>query len=136
MSRLIEEFSHKKDFYYEKGASEEQIKEAEKKLGLKFADDYKDYLQQYGAVSCGGHELTGFSAEAELDVVSVTIAQRKKNPNINEAYYAIEETHMDGIVIWQTKSGEVFQSEYKGTPTKIHNSLTEYVATFENADDK
>ena len=108
------------------------IKQAEVALGLKFADDYKEYLQQFGAVSCGGHELTGFSEDANLDVVKVTVKNRESNPNVKMPLYVVEETHIDGIVIWQSESGEVFKAEYKDTPVKIFESFTEYVSTFEN----
>ena len=111
MSRIIEEFSKKSNFYSEKGASDEMIKQAEVALGLKFADDYKEYLQQFGAVSCGGHELTGFSEDANLDVVKVTVKNRESNPNVKMPLYVVEETHIDGIVIWQSESGEVFKAE-------------------------
>ena len=132
MSRIIEEFSKKSNFYSEKGASDEMIKQAEVALGLKFADDYKEYLQQFGAVSCGGHELTGFSEDANLEVVKVTVKNRESNPNVKMPLYVVEETHIDGIVIWQSESGEVFKAEYKDTPVKIFESFTEYVSTFEN----
>lgn len=46
--------------------------------------------------------------------------------------YVVEETHIDGIVIWQSESGEVFKAEYKDTPVKKFESFTEYVSTFEN----
>ncbi len=130
MNSIIEELKRKSDFFCEKGASEEEIKHAEGVLGLSFADEYKEYLQQYGSVSCGGHELTGVSADECLDVVRVTIKNLQHNPNIKIPLYVVEETHIDGIVIWQASSGEIFQSEYKEAPQKIYDSLIKYVATF------
>lgn len=132
MKSIIEAFKQKSNFYCEKGASAEEIGKAEKALGLKFADDYKDYLRQFGSVSCGGHELTGFSEEESLDVVRVTLENIKKNPKVNMPLYVVEETHIDGIVIWQAPSGEIFQSEYKEVPQKIYESLVDYVSTFED----
>lgn len=130
MSKLSEVLEHQIDFYSESGASTEEVEEAESKLGIKFAIDYKEYLQLYGSVSCAGHELTGISADVNLDVVSVTLRNYKKNPCIEDGFYVIEETHVDGIVIWQTCSGEIFQSEYKDKPVKIYDSLLEYIHTF------
>lgn len=132
MSSIIKEFKQKTDFYSEKGASEDTISDAEKALKIQFAPEYKEYLREFGSVSCGGHELTGISADENLDVVGVTKHNLEKNPNIKMPLYVIEETHVDGIVIWQSHTGEVFQSEYKGTPVKIFQSLTDYVATFTN----
>ena len=132
MSRIIEEFSKKSNFYSEKGASVEMITKAEEALGLRFANDYKEYLQQFGSVSCGGHELTGFSEDANLDVVKVTLKNLEKNPNVKIPLYVVEETHIDGIVIWQSESGAIFKTEYKESPERIFKSFTEYVSTFEN----
>lgn len=135
MKLNIEEYKKKRDFYCETGATSEQIENAETELGLRFAEEYKEYLQQFGAVSCGGHELTGFSADENLDVVHVTVNNLKRNPNISKPFYVIEETHIDGIVIWQTETGEIYKTEYKGSPQKIFESLAEYITTFEELPD-
>lgn len=132
MSTIILELNKKSNLYCENGATIEMIVKAENDLGLKFANDYKEYLQQFGSVSCGGHELTGISKDAELDVVKVTLKNLEKNQNVKLPLYVIEETHIDGIVIWQSESGEIFKAEYKEAPEKIFESLTEYVTTFEN----
>ncbi len=131
MSLLIEKLKQINDFYCEKGVSEEEIKTAENMLGLVFPDEYKEYLQKYGSVSCGGHDLTGLSVDKTIDVVYVTLYNRQKNPNAKKSLYVVEETHIDGIVIWQASTGEIFQSEYKGVPRKIYKSLMEYISTFE-----
>ena len=132
MSTIIEELQKKRDFYYENGASIEEIKKAEEILNCRFANDYKEYLQQFGTVSCGGHEMTGLSADAELDVVKVTLRNLMKNQKVSPSLYVVEETHMDGIVIWQAASGEIFKTEYNEVPEKVYESLMEYVSTFEN----
>ena len=131
MSAIIEELKKKSSFYCEKGASIEEIEAAEKALGLRFSDEYREYLQLYGAVSCGGHELTGLSEDVNLNVVNVTAVNRDKNPHVNESLYVIEETHIDGIVIWQDESGIIYQAEYQAVPEKLYNSLTEFVDSFE-----
>lgn len=135
MSSIIDELKMKSNFYCEVGASTEEIKKAEETLGLRFADDYIEYLQQFGAVSCGGHDLTGFSKDSELDVVKVTLKNIKKNQKVSLPLYVVEETHLDGVVIWQLGSGEVFRTEYKEAPEKIFDSLAEYVSTFENKEE-
>lgn len=134
MSTIIEELIKKSIFYCEQGASAEMIEKAEDALGLKFADDYKDYLQKFGSESCGGHELTGISEDMELDVVSATEKNFEKNPNVTIPLYVIEETHIDGIVIWQSASGEIYETGYMEAPERIFDSLTEYAATFEDRD--
>ena len=135
MSTIIDELKKKSNFYCEKGASIDMIEKAERALGLKFDDDYKTYLQQFGSVSCGGHELTGISMDIELDVVKVTLKNLENNKNVKDSLYVIEETHIDGIVIWQSENGMVFKTEYKESPQILFKSLMEYVSSFENNED-
>ena len=78
--------------------------------------------------------MTGFSEDEYLDVVNVTLTNRKKNPNLTQSLYVIEEAHIDDIVIWQSSSGDIFQTQYQGSPKKVFASLVEYVSTFENRD--
>ena len=135
MSTIVDVLKGKSDFYCEKGASEEEIKCSENALGMKFADDYKEYLQHCGSASCGGHELTGISSDVNLNVVPITKQNLQKNPSIKAQLYVVEETHIDGVVIWQASTGEIFQSEYKEAPIKIFDTLKEYVSTFSSSGD-
>lgn len=126
MSELIEVMRGIPNFYSEKGASAIQIEQAEKALGLNFSLDFKECLHEFGAVSVGGHELTGFSADKNLDVVEVTQKNWQK-PNVRKNLYVIEEAHIDGIVIWQDADGVVYKTTPNSTPKKIANSLLEYI---------
>ncbi len=107
----------------------EKINEAEKKLGLVFAEDYKQYISTYGIASFGSHELTGICSSKRLNVVSVT-NKYKAEKNIFDNLYVIEDIGIDGIVIWQSSTGEIFQSEYDFELKKIFNSLAEYVEAY------
>lgn len=127
MSNLFEKIRCKPDFYAETGATVSQIEQAEKSLGLSFALDYKEYLYEFGAVSFGGHELTGFSTDINLDVVEVTKKNWGKH-NVGKNLYVIEEAHIDGIVTWQNEVGYVYQTSPSSLPVKIANSLFEYIS--------
>ena len=127
MSKFIEEIKSKPNFYAEKGTSPLQIEQAELSLGLNFAIDFKECLREFGAISVDGHELTGFSADKNLDVVEVTQKNRKKH-NVGNSLYVIEETHIDGIVIWQDGKGDVYETTPNSKPQKIANSLIDFVS--------
>ncbi len=127
MSKFIEEIKSKPNFYAEKGTSPLQIEQAELSLGLNFAIDFKECLREFGAISVDGHELTGFSADKNLDVVEVTQKNRKKH-NVGNSLYVIEETHIDGIVIWQDGKGDVYETTPNSKPQKIANSLIEFIS--------
>lgn len=127
LSKLIEEIKSKPNFYAEKGASALQIEQAELSLGLNFAPDFKECLREFGAISVDGHELTGFSADKNLDVVEVTQNNRKKY-NVRNNLYVIEEAHIDGIIIWQDDEGNVYETIRGSKPQKIAKSLIEFVS--------
>lgn len=127
LSKLIEEIKSIPNFYAEKGASALQIKQAELSLGLNFALDFKECLREFGSVSVDGHELTGFSADKNLDVVEITLNNRKKH-NVGNNLYVIEETHIDEIVIWQDSDGTVYETTPYSKPQEIAKSLIEFVS--------
>lgn len=104
-----------------------EIESAEQKLNLKFNDDYKECLIQFGQFSIYGHEFIGITKTSRLDIVEVTKDERSKNNYVSQDLYVIEQTHFDDIVIWQNQCGEIFQSSPLTTIQKIANSLLEYI---------
>ena len=109
------------------GPSEEQIAQAERALSLRFAVDYRQYVRAFGAVSAAGHELTGICASRRLNVVEVTLSARAVQPAVPQDWYVLEEANIDGIVIWQSSAGEVFQTQPGAEPVKLAASICEYL---------
>lgn len=109
------------------GRTEEIILKAESSLGVVFAQDYRQYLSMIGLACFDGHEFTGLTDISRLDVVTVTKEQRVINSNIPTDWYVIEETNVDGIIIWQNKSGYVYRTFPTSLPVKIASSLLEYI---------
>lgn len=108
-------------------ASSDAVIEAEQSLGLQFAPDYKAYVQQFGAISGCGIELTGVTTSRRLNVVAVTKKNRAMNSNISPDMYVIEEMAADGLLILQDASGAVYAAAPLGKPHKVFDSLTAYV---------
>ena len=127
MADFINILSSLPDFHALAGASEEQIAQAERALSLRFADDYRQYVRAFGAVSAAGHELTGICASKRLNVVEVTLSARGAQPAIPQDWYVLEEANIDGIVIWQSSAGEVFQTQPGAEPVKLAASIREYL---------
>ena len=127
MENIIDMLKAKDDFYSLKGVTEEEIRAAEQALGLMFAKDYRAYLQAFGLTSFQGHELTGIIKSPRLSVVVQTVAERNNNPHISDDMYVIEKANIDGIVIWQENTGEIFETIYDSVPTLICKSFSEYI---------
>ena len=94
---------------------------------MRFADDYRNYIKQFGCMVIGSREFTGISLQENYNVVSITTAQRRNNKDISKNWYVLEQLNIDGIVIWQSSDGEVFQTYPNSNPEKIANSLSEYI---------
>lgn len=131
MKSFVEIISEFEDFTHIKGADEKDISAAEKALNIKFAKDYREYLNKYGVASFDGHELTGITSSKRLNVVNVTLEQRELFRDFckeTKSCYVVEEANIDGIVIWQAESGEIYECAPNIKAKKIYNSLSEYVS--------
>lgn len=107
--------------------TEQDIDNAEKTLGLSFAEEYRIYTRKFGAISANGIELTGVVTAPRLNVVNVTTSERKLNPNIPKDMYVVENTGIDETLMLQNVQGEIFSISPNSKPTKIFNNLAEYL---------
>lgn len=126
MENIVSVLKQKEGFFSRIPASNEKIEEAERILKLKFAPEYRDYLSAFGAASFCGYELTGLCKIPQLNVVTVTL-EEKKYHEVPAAWYVIEQAHIDDIVVWQNEAGEIFQTGSGAGYTKIYGSLREYI---------
>ena len=111
-----------------KPATEKQISDAENQLGLKFANEYKEYLAKFGAIMADGIELSGIAKSEHRNVVSLTQQERELNPTVPHNMYVVENLGIDGIIIWQDEKGVIYQSTPNTEPAKIANSLAKYIS--------
>lgn len=108
-------------------ASGTQITDAELQLRVSFADEYKDYLSAFGAIIADGIELTGIAKSEYRNVVELTKKEWELNPRVPHTMYVVENTCIDGIIIWQDTNGTVYQTSPNTDPKKIAQSLEEYI---------
>jgi len=126
VNAILDVLRNAPDFIRGKGCGNVAISDAEQALGIRFAPDYRAYLQKIGLACFDGHELTGICKAFRLNVVDVTLDERKQCPDA-AGWYVVEQANVDGIVIWQAPSGEIYQTMPGVSARKICNSLTEYV---------
>lgn len=112
-----------------KPATDKEIENAEIAICVHFSEEYKKFLAEFGAISAKGIELTGIIDADYLNVVSVTQRMRKICPNVPSSLYVVEDTAIDGIVIWQNAKGEIFRTSPFKEPIKLADSLAEYINT-------
>ncbi len=128
MKKFTELLKEKNNFVSLLGAPPEQIREAEELLETCFAQDYREYVAEFGAASFDEHELTGICTPARLNVVCVTQRARMENPFVPQAYYVIEEENIDGMLIWQNPHGGIYCTMTTGQIEKIAENMTEYLS--------
>ena len=126
MNRFINVLKNSDDLDTLKGASADQITEAEIQLNVFFSDEYREYLEMFGIASANGHEFTGICNSPRLNVVEVTCAARKHMPSVPKGFYVVERTGIDGIIIWQDVSGTVLMTQPQKPASVLYRSLAEY----------
>lgn len=124
--KIAELLKEKKNYCSLGPVSESEIVDAENKLGVKFSKEYTEIIKEFGVFSCSGHELTGICNSKRLNVVDVTLAEREINPYASDLY-VIETANIDSIVIWQSCDGGIYCTKDDSKPTKICESLIEYL---------
>lgn len=112
--------------FYGLGSEKAVIEEAETTLSLSFSSEFKTYLVELGVAAVNGHELTGISESKRLNVAIVTLREKDFN-DVPDDFYVVEEAGIDGIVIWQNSSGEVFATQPGSEIAKLNDSLLEYI---------
>ncbi|MBR2835967.1 MAG: SMI1/KNR4 family protein [Coriobacteriales bacterium] len=127
MNNLTSIMKELPDFYALNAAKPESIEAAERRLDVVFSDEYRSYIKEYGVVSVNGHELTGICSHSRLNVVDVTLQERSLNPLVPQQYYVIENSCMDGIIVWQDQTGTVYQTAPNSEPIKLCDSLLDYI---------
>ena len=123
---IVKLMQNQPELYIMAGASEEEIIQAETALGLCFAADYRKYTAAFGAASLATHELTGVCKAKRVNVVDVTIYERSK-ATVPGNWYVLEQTNIDGIVVWQSSTGEIYRVYSNGVNEKISETLVEYL---------
>lgn len=129
MTDVITTLKNVPDYIGGNGRKEEEIKAIEEKLGLVFSSDYRLYLKEIGLACYSGHELTGICKDKRLNVMDITL-EEKTTKEIPADWYVIEQTNIDGIVIWQVSTGEIYQTNFDGKAEKLCESLKEYIENF------
>lgn len=127
MSRIIDAINKLNDVAGLVPATKAEIINAERELGLHFDDEYKEVLENFGAVMSDNIELIGISSSKRLDVVNVTKREKQLNLEISDNMYVIENIGVDGALMLQSVDGEIFITKPGLKPIKKFDSLSSFV---------
>lgn len=127
MGNIAEVIRNLEDMRFIELGDKSQIESAQKTLGVKFAEDYKEYVYNYGVISAKSVELTGVTKVERLDVVKVTQYEREMNKFMPSNMYVIENIAIEGLVALQDESGKVYTIASNEKPKYYCESLEEYI---------
>jgi len=113
--------------------SSEDVKEAQKKLGVTFSEPLNDYLREYGVLHADQISFFGLGVEDghDLDMVANTLAVRAKSPSMPKDYVALsskkDERH---FILYSNSNNEVILwDSLKQCPKSVEgNDLKLYIA--------
>lgn len=125
--RIVDIIKSLPDYIGSNGRNDVDISQAEQQLGTHFSLEYTQYLQQIGLAAFDGREITGLCKDKRLNVVDVTLEERLHNQSVLASWYVVEQANIDGIVIWQAPTGEIYQTSPNLPHKKIYNSLSDYL---------
>ena len=127
MSKIIDVINNLSELLTTGAADSVSIDNAEKELGLKFATEYKEYLGEFGSVLADDVEITGIAQSKNRNVITVTKREWELNPQVEHNMYVVENLAVDGIIIWQDESGNIFESMPNKRIIKVADSLADYI---------
>lgn len=125
---IIDVINSLEDLISTGGASKRDIVAAEQELSVSFSEEYKIFLAEFGSVLADDVEIVGIAKSKNRNVIEVTKREREHNKEIPHNLYVVENTGIEGIIIWQDKNGAIFQSSPNKSPEIISNSLAEYLS--------
>jgi len=128
MKTIIEQIEQQFRLFHAAGCSVEQVMEAEEQLGLRFADEYRNYIMKYGAISFDSHEFTGLNVDSYINVTDVTLQERELRDKLPADCYVVQQVGIEGLVILQHQSGAVYQLDEAGNCSRIADSFNGYLA--------
>lgn len=112
-----------------KGATDKEIKDAEKELGIKFPKQYVEFLKAFGYISFDSHEIFGIGDSWTTSTVKNTKREREVNENYPDGYFIIENLGIEGIFTVMNQAGRAFRMFTENNcKLKLYaNSFSEFI---------
>lgn len=127
---IISLFKSLPNVYFMGNFTEEAIAEAETKLCLSFASDYKEFLKNFGGMVYKQIEIIGINPEFPDNCVESTLEARSEDSSIPSDCYVISNPLIDGILYLQNASGQIYVHYPFMEPEKLFDNLQEFVLSF------
>lgn len=91
------------------GVGEQEIIQAEEKLGMKFPETYRTILHEFGSLEIGSDEIFGLGVDGYLNVVETTLKEREMAEGKLDRYIVLQNIGIEGILIVVDKQDRVYE---------------------------
>ena len=106
--------------------SEKDIQLAQEELKFTFDNQYKLFLENFGAISCGSNEIFGLGIKGYMNVITATLEARKLHKDSLNEYIVIQDYGIGDILISIDCNGNIYESRNNNN-TKIYSSFNEFL---------
>lgn len=131
-ANIVETIKQLKNAMFLSPASNAEVEQAEKTLQLKFAQEYREYVLNFGVATAQGVELTGLTNSPRLSVISVTERERSLS-GIPQNMYVVNCSDAENSVILQDEKGTIYEFRHESL-NPIFSSLSEYISSLQGGD--
>lgn len=105
--------------------SEAEIQDAEEKLGMRFPQEYRNFLKQYKAGVLNGCEIMGINTMKYLDTVANTLFSRMNDDKFPQDCFVLENIGVEGALTISNSAGQIF-TYCAGNKQLLCHSLSEF----------
>ena len=120
---MINKYEVAGDFNYAT-VTEEMIKEAEEKLGVKLPDQYVEFVKRYGHGGIGGIEIIGVGLTGRMIFVETTLEYRNEDLPTN---LVVIENVDEYLVCLNCDNDKVVSWDYTGYIKEDYNCFDDYL---------
>ncbi len=126
MSKIVDMISGIEGMKAIGSCTAEQLEEAQKRLGINFPEEYKDYLMSFGTVRFNGVELCGLNVDGYINVVEATEQEKSVNKDFPEKMFVIEDLGIDAKIVVGDEKGNVYLLQ-RDKKRLLCSSFSEYI---------
>ncbi|WP_337874145.1 SMI1/KNR4 family protein [Exiguobacterium sp.] len=108
------------------GVNEEEVREAEKQVGMAFPETYREIVKEFGSLEIGSDEIFGLGVDGYLNVVETTLKEREIAEGKLDGYLVLQNLGTEGILIVVDEQDRVFEYQL-GEFRNLLSSTAEYI---------
>ena len=108
------------------GVSNHVINDAEYDLDMKFSDEFREYLANYGAVELDNKELFGLGIKGYRNIVNATLTEKDLSSGFPCGYCVVYNIGIDSVLILLGNDGCIYEYVPQRIK-KIHNSFSQWI---------